>query len=149
MAFISKLTDYIIKNYDLTDDSLTVVFPNKRAALTLRNELSKRIDRNIWLPQILSIQEVMSSWSGLQLLENIDIIYELIKIMDHNVEVSVRKNLFALASQIIKDFDEIDQYAVNAKNLFNYLKSVKEVESWSPNIGEVSQTESSYLIFFN
>lgn len=151
MAFISKLTDYIIKNYsnNLTDDSLTIVFPNKRAALTLRNELMKRIERNIWLPQILSIEEVISSWSGLQLLDNIDVIYELIRIMNHNnMDVSTRKNIFPLASQIVKDFDEIDQYAVDAEHLFKYLKSVKEVETWSPDTDELTQTESAYLIFF-
>ena len=127
MAFISKLTDYIIKNYsnNLTDDSLTIVFPNKRAALTLRNELMKRIERNIWLPQILSIEEVISSWSGLQLLDNIDVIYELIRIMNHNnMDVSTRKNIFPLASQIVKDFDEIDQYAVDAEHLFKYLNTL-------------------------
>ncbi len=151
MAFISRLTDYIIKNYNsnLIEDSLTIVFPNKRAALTLRNELMKRIERNIWLPQILSIEEVMGSWSGLQLVDNIDIIYELIRIMNHNeFDVSTRKNIFPLASQIVKDFDEIDQYAVDAKHLFSYLKSVKEIESWSPDIDELTQTESAYLIFF-
>ena len=149
MAFISKLTDYIIKNYNLTNGSLTVIFPNKRAALTLRNELSKRIVKNIWLPQILSIEEVMSSWSGLQLLDNIDVVYELIKVMNTNVDVSTRKNLFALASQMVKDFDEIDQYAVNAENLFVYLKAVKETETWLPGEVGLSNTESSYLKFFN
>lgn len=148
MAFISKLTDYIINNYNLINDSLTVIFPNKRAALTLRNELSKRIVQNIWLPQILSIEEVMSSWSKLKLLDNIDVIYELIKIMNTNVDVSARKNLFALAAQIVKDFDEIDQYAVNAENLFDYLKAVKETETWLPGEDGLSKTESSYLIFF-
>ena len=118
MAFIQKLADYITKNYDLCNDSLTVVFPNKRAALTLRKELERRIERNIWLPQILSIQEVMSSWSGLELMDNVDVIYELIKIMNNNVDISTRKNLFALASQIVKDFDEIDQYAVNAEKIW-------------------------------
>ena len=149
MAFIQKLTDYIIKNYDLTNDSLIVIFPNKRAALTLRKELEKRIKRNIWLPQILSIQEVMSSWSGLELMDNVDVIYELIKIMNNNVDISTRKNLFALASQIIKDFDEIDQYAVDAEKIFKYLKDIKEIESWSPDDSELSKTESAYLNFFN
>lgn len=147
MAFIQKLTDYITKNYDLSNDSLTIIFPNKRAALTLRKELEKRIERNIWLPQILSIQEVMSSWSGLELLDNVDVIYELIKIMNKNVDVSNRKNLFTLAGQIVKDFDEIDQYAVNAEKIFKYLKDIKEIESWSPD-DELSKTESAYLFFF-
>ena len=148
MAFIQKLADYITKNYDLCNDSLTVVFPNKRAALTLRKELERRIERNIWLPQILSIQEVMSSWSGLELMDNVDVIYELIKIMNNNVDISTRKNLFALASQIVKDFDEIDQYAVNAEKIFKYLKDIKEIESWLPDDNELSKTESAYLNFF-
>lgn len=60
-----------------------------------------------------------------------------------------RKNIFPLASQIVKDFDEIDQYAVDAEHLFKYLKSVKEVETWSPDTDELTQTESAYLIFLS
>ena len=55
MAFISKITEYIVDNYDLTKDYLTIIFPNKRAALTLRNELSKRINYNIWLPRLKTL----------------------------------------------------------------------------------------------
>ena len=88
MAFIQKLADYITKNYDLCNDSLTVVFPNKRAALTLRKELERRIERNIWLPQILSIQEVMSSWSGLELMDNVDVIYAL-EIVPTNLSIEL------------------------------------------------------------
>ena len=65
MAFITEIADYINKNYDLSKESLTIIFPNKRAAFRLRTELKKnKYDRNIWLPQILSIQEAMCSWSG-------------------------------------------------------------------------------------
>ncbi len=147
MAFISKIADYIIDNYDLTKEYLIIVFPNKRAALTLRNELSKKIKTNIWLPQMLSIQEAMSSWSGLNLVDNIDVIFELIKIFAKSNELSASKNLFSLASQIVKDFDEIDQYAVDPKKLFNYLKEVKELELWTPDLSK--PIESSYLNFFN
>ena len=65
MAFISEIVNFINKNYDLSKESLTIIFPNKRAALMLREELmSSKYQNNIWLPQILSIQEAMSSWSG-------------------------------------------------------------------------------------
>ena len=82
MAFISEIVNFINKNYDLSKESLTIIFPNKRAALMLREELmSSKYQNNIWLPQILSIQEAMSSWSGLQLIDNIDIIFELITLL--------------------------------------------------------------------
>ena len=83
MAFISDLTNYINENYDLSKESLTIIFPNKRAALKLRTELmSNGLQKNIWLPQIISIQEAMCLWSGFQILDNVDIIFELIKIIN-------------------------------------------------------------------
>jgi hypothetical protein len=149
MAFISEIADYIInnKNYSLTQDSLTIIFPNKRAALMLRKELAKIIEKNIWLPQILSIQEAMSSWSKIQLIENIDVIFELLTIMNPQ-SITWSKDLFGIASQMAKDFDEIDQYNVDAENLFAYLKVVKSMETWSPDDKTMTPVESEYINFF-
>lgn len=147
MAFITKIAEYIEKNYELSKDSLIVIFPNKRAALTLRKELAVRYNKNVWLPQILSIQEAFSSWSKIQLIDNIDIIYEMISIMNSSFDISSRDNMFGLASQIVKDFDEIDQYNVDADKLFNYLEAAKKIETWSLD-PEASITEFEYLKFF-
>ena len=48
MAFIKKISDYITSHYDLTKENITIVFPNKRAALQLRTELAKTIKTNFW-----------------------------------------------------------------------------------------------------
>ena len=128
MAFITEIASYIKENYDLSKESLTIIFPNKRAALKLRTELiNSKFENNIWLPQILSIQEAMCSWSGLQLLDNIDIIFELIKIVN-KAEKIFSNDIYGLASQMLKDFDEIDQYAVDAKSLFQNTKDAKEID---------------------
>ena len=142
MAFITKIKEYIKNNYNLSNDYLTVIFPNKRAAYMLRKELMADNDKNIWLPQMLSIQEAMSMWSGIQLIDNLDITFELMKLMNKNKEFATNYNIFSLASQIVKDFDEVDQYAVDAEHLFNYIKEVKEIENWNTN------TEKAYLAFF-
>ena len=128
MAFITEIASYIKENYDLSKESLTIIFPNKRAALKLRTELiNSKFETNIWLPQILSIQEAMCSWSGIQLLDNIDIIFELIKIVN-KAEKIFSNDIYGLASQMLKDFDEIDQYAVDAKSLFQNTKDAKEID---------------------
>ena len=147
MAFIKVIKDYIKNNYNLSHDYLTVIFPNKRAAYMLRKELMSDNDKNIWLPQMLSIQEAMSMWSGLQLIDNLDATFELMKIMNNNSEFVSNYNHFSLASQIVKDFDEIDQYAVDAENLFSYIKEIKEAENWNPD-KDKTETEKAYLNFF-
>ncbi len=144
-SFISRISDYIAENYDLTKDLLTIIFPNKRAALELRKELEK-VKKNIWLPNIISIQEAMSMWSRMQLLDNIDVTFELLKILNDN-ELLADNNLFGLASQMAKDFDEIDQYKVCAKDIFEYVKDAKEADTWSPSEA-LSETEKRYLAFF-
>lgn len=137
MAFIKKISDYITSHYDLTKENITIVFPNKRAALQLRTELAFTIKNNFWVPQILSIQQAMEEWSGLQLIDNIDVIFEIIK---------MNQEFFPYAAQMAKDFDEIDQYGVNAEKLFTHLKDAKEIEDWNLNLE--SGVESNYLKFF-
>lgn len=147
MAFISEIVNYIDNNYDLSKESLTIIFPNKRAALKLRTELMlKERSKNIWLPQILSIQEAMCSWSGLQLIDNIDIIFELIKILNKSGSF-FSNDIYGLASQILKDFDEIDQYAVNAKNLFQNTKDAKEIDLQFLN--ENYEIDKKHIAFFS
>ena len=147
MAFITEIANYIKGNYDLSKESLTIIFPNKRAALKLRMELMKSdYKKNVWLPQILSIQEAMCSWSGLQLLDNIDIIFELIKIVNNTGKIS-SNDIYGLASQMLKDFDEIDQYAVNAKNLFQNTKDAKEIDLQFLN--ENYNIDKKYIEFFS
>ena len=137
MAFIKKISNYISSHYDLTKENITIVFPNKRAALQLRNELSKEIKNNFWVPQILSIEQAMEEWSGLQLIDNIDVIFEIIK---------MNPKFFPYAAQMAKDFDEIDQYDVDAAKLFAHLKDAKEIEEW--NLSLEDSIESKYLKFF-
>ena len=136
MAFIKKISDYITEHYDLAKENITIVFPNKRAALQLRNELAKTITTNFWVPQILSIQQAMEEWSGLQLIDNIEVIFEIIK---------KNPDFFGYAAQMAKDFDEIDQYNVDAKKLFAHLKDEKELEEWNLDGKNIA---SNYLKFF-
>ena len=138
MAFIKKISDYITTHYDLKKENITIVFPNKRAALQLRNELAKTIKTNFWVPQILSIQQAMEEWSGLQLIDNIEVIFEIIK---------MHQEFFPYAAQMAKDFDEIDQYDVDAEKLFAHLKDAKEIEEWNLNLENA--VESNYLRFFS
>ena len=137
MAFIQKISDYITSHYDLTKENITIVFPNKRAALQLRTELAKTIKTNFWVPQILSIQQAMEEWGGLHLIDNIEVIFEIIM---------MNQEFFPYAAQMAKDFDEIDQYGVDAENLFKHLKGAKEIEEWNLNFENV--VESNYLKFF-
>ena len=148
--FIRRLASHIQGKYDLVQQELTVVFPNKRAAFYLRKEFQNHCKQNIWLPQMLSIQEAVTQWSGIALADTIDLLFELIDIdaqlhKEQNSELSV---FGSQAAQMAKDFDEIDQYDIDASHLFNYIVDNKKMELWNFDEAKSKEKELKYLQFF-
>ena len=150
-TFIHKLAQHIQSHYDLSKQELTVVFPNKRAAFYLRNALKGNCKQTIWLPQIISIQEAVTQWSGIALADNIDLLFELIDIdAELHIEQDSDLNVFgSKAAQMAKDFDEIDQYGINAKSLFNYVLEHKKLGLWDFDTLKSKEKEQKYLKFFH
>ena len=149
-TFISKLSKHIQSHYDLNQQELTVVFPNKRAAFYLRNAFKESCIQTIWLPQILSIEEAVTQWSGIALADTTDLLFELIDIdaelhMEQNSDLSV---FGSQAAQMAKDFDEIDQYGIDAKHVFNYVLDNKKLEIWNFDEEKSKEKEMKYLLFF-
>ena len=150
-TFISKLAKHIQSHYNLTNQELTVVFPNKRAAFYLRNAFKENCQQTIWLPQMISIEEAVTQWSGITLADNIDILFELIDI-DAQLHVEQNSDLSVFgsqAAQMAKDFDEIDQYGINAKQVFNYVLDNKKLEIWNFDEEKSKEKELKYLQFFS
>lgn len=146
--FISSLALHIKENYNLQKEELTVVFPNKRAAYYLRSKFQEIYKEEIWLPKMLSIQEAMTQWSGFQLVDAIDMLFELISIDSEIYGNGNNIGIFgSMANQMAKDFDEIDQYGVNAKHLFSYVYDAKTISVWNPD-GELTLKEKQHLEFF-
>ena len=149
-TFIQRIADHIKSHYDLAHQELTVVFPNKRAALYLRNAIQHGWQQTIWLPQMLSIEEAVTQWSGMTLVDNIDLLFELIDIdaelhKEQNSELGV---FGSQAAQMAKDFDEIDQYDTDARHLFRYVVDNKKLEIWNFDESRSKEKELKYLNFF-
>ena len=53
-SFLQLLAKDIIRKYGTDFADLTIIFPNKRAGLFLAEELSRQIDRPVWMPEILT-----------------------------------------------------------------------------------------------
>ncbi|MDD5978840.1 MAG: PD-(D/E)XK nuclease family protein [Bacteroidales bacterium] len=155
MAFIQNIIDYIFKNYDLSKEIVEVVFPNKRASIHFKRQIVSQLSKTSWMPITSSVQQAMEKWSGLHLVDSLDVALELMSINDKDANNKVLKqNFFGLASQMAKDFDEIDQYKVDAKNLFESLNEVKIIENYTFSEYTLSnedsyKAQSKYLQFFS
>ena len=133
ISFISDvLTD--LKSRDKKFSDLTFILPNKRAGVFLKQELSNVIDKTIFSPEILSIEEYVEDLSELKSISNTELLFELYSVYNNLTKKENREpfDSFSKWAQIlIQDFNEIDRYLIPQEKIFNYLSAIKDVEHWS------------------
>jgi ATP-dependent helicase/nuclease subunit B len=149
-TFTGFVARHLLSEHGSELDRMTVVFPNRRAGLYLRQELAAKAGKTIWMPQILSIEEAFSSWSGYHQADPLSIVFDLMEIhLGSNPANAEDMSSFAsYAMQMARDFDETDHYLVNQKSLFSYLSETKALEMWHPDGSALSVYEKNYLDFF-
>ena len=123
-----------LKKRNVNFSQLTFVLPSKRAGVFLKHELSSVIDKTIFSPDIISIEEFVEDLSELKSISNTELLFELysVYIKSTKKELVEPFDSFSKWAQIlIQDFNEIDRYLIPQEKIFNYLSAIKDVEHWS------------------
>tara|TARA_R110002050_G_scaffold92054_2_gene192838 strand:- start:1216 stop:3975 length:2760 start_codon:yes stop_codon:yes gene_type:complete len=140
ISFIKTvLLDLQVKKLNLED--LHFILPSKRAGVFLKHHLSALIDRPIFTPNILSIEEFVEELSGIRTLPNADLLfrlYETYKSLTKESEQEPFESFSKWAQILLQDFNEIDRYLIPQDHIFDYLNAIKEINHWSL---EANQTE--------
>ena len=137
-------------------DKIAVVLPSKRAVVFLKNYLSKKISKPIFLPQFFSIEEFIESISDLKVIDNVSLQFYLyssyLSIKDSKKETF--NEFLNWGNTLLQDFNDIDTNMVDAKSLFTNIKNVKELENWnleqwSFSNDNLTQKQREYIDFFS
>ena len=128
-SFLKLLAQDLIKNYSNDFINTIIIFPNKRAGLFLSDELSKLIKEPQWMPKIMTLSEYISSQIHLQTADEVTLVTKLYKAYINSCDSKESFDEFYYwGKMLISDFDDVDKYLVNAKDLFSNLQSLKEIE---------------------
>ncbi|MCE2894956.1 MAG: PD-(D/E)XK nuclease family protein [Flammeovirgaceae bacterium] len=129
-SFLQDIADVVKKDYP-DWDRLQVVFPNRRAALYFKQELAKDLSSPKWSPTILTIEELINSYSTLQEVDKLTSIVKLYqafkKVTGSNEKID---QFYYWGEMLLRDFDELDKYMVNAEFLFRDISNLKEVDQY-------------------
>lgn len=129
-TFLQEVADAVKKDFS-NWDNLTVIFPNRRAALFFRRALAEGLTEPKWSPTILSIEEFIGSFSALKEAEKLSLIvilYRSFKKATHSTEDL--DHFYFWGEMLLRDFDEIDKYMVDAKAIFQDLSNQKEIDQY-------------------
>ena len=150
-AFLKSVADYVYEHHKDTVDKLCIVLPNKRGALFLKKHLAQSFGKSIWLPTIISIEDLINQLGELQILEEIDLVcllYESYRIC-YGADAEPFESFAKWGQIILQDFNEIDRFLADPSQIYDNLKHIKEIENWSLGEENLSEYQSKYLHFMN
>lgn len=128
-SFLSRVAKVYYENQKEQINKFTFVFPNRRAGLFFQNYLSQMIDKPLFSPEILTINDCFASATHLQpadKLNNIFLIYRIYKQLSKSEETF--DSFIFWGEMLLNDFDEVDKYLVDAKQLFQNITELNEIE---------------------
>jgi hypothetical protein len=141
--FLAKCAKHIYNQHSIADlANIVVVLPTRRGTAEFKLQLSKLTKLPIIAPKIVAIEDFIFQTTNLQLLEPIDLVFELFAAFKR-VDDKAKFDLFmSWAPTLLKDFETIDQYLVNAKQLFGYMTAAKALERW--NVDEIKSKNQNF-----
>ncbi len=149
-SFLEKCVDSIYKDHGEHLGDICLVLPNRRAGLFIKKYFSKKISKPVFLPAIFSIEDFITRLSGLNILDQLNLLFEFFEV---HKEVTGNKDAdfeaFAdWAPSALRDFDEVDEYLVDAPTLFSFLTDARAIELWDPGNAQLTDFERNYLQFY-
>ncbi|MBA6151821.1 PD-(D/E)XK nuclease family protein [Gelidibacter maritimus] len=149
-SFLQEVIDDIQKK-EQDISQLTFILPSKRAGTFLKDILSHSIKQTLFAPDILSIEEFVEGLSHLSYASNTELLFEfylVYKKLTSEPQQETFDQFSKWGQLLLQDFNEIDRYLIDPDHIFDYLKSIKEINHWSLS-EEQTPYIKNYLAFWN
>jgi len=150
-SFIERVARHIEENYRDSMHELALVFPNRRAGNFLKRTLAARSAQPIWAPQTFSTEEFMVKLSGMELLDNLSALFKLYSVYKscESSDPEPFEKFLTWGPTLVKDFNEIDLFQVDAKQILSYLYDVEKLKQWNLGQSEPTEIQLKYLEFWS
>jgi hypothetical protein len=127
--FLEHIAQSIHKEFGNNLNRHCLVFPNRRAGLYFLKYLASQIEKPVWVPSILTINELFRSYTSLQTAGNEVLLFELYKVY-RNLKKPPENfdEFYYWGDMLLNDFDDIDKYLVDASLLFRNVLDIKNID---------------------
>ncbi|MDP2338163.1 MAG: PD-(D/E)XK nuclease family protein [Bacteroidota bacterium] len=128
--FLKQVANYLYTNHRSELSEYCLVFPGRRAGVFFTAYLNELIDKPILSPEIITINELISSLTGLQQADQVSLVLKLQEV--YSMVTGHQEPLdefFFWGEILLSDFDDIDKYLLNADDLFTNISDLKELEN--------------------
>jgi hypothetical protein len=136
--FLEDIARYLFEKNKGDFQHTVIVFPNRRAQLFFNDHLSHLSEKPLWAPDYYTISDLIRKLSGLQIADQLTLLFRLFKIYK---EVSGSGETFDTfyyyCEMMLSDFDDLDKYRVDAGMLFKNIADLKSMEDYHGYLDEI------------
>jgi CRISPR/Cas system-associated exonuclease Cas4 (RecB family) len=149
--FLQTIAQQIIEKHSHELSELIIVVPGKRAGLFLRRYLARELGRSFLAPSILTLPDFVSRLMGKSTTAKLDLLLLLYNVYKQRMGANAESfDAFSKwGSTALSDFGDIEQALASGSSLFKDLRDIKEIENWSFNQNPLTETQNTYLEFWN
>jgi CRISPR/Cas system-associated exonuclease Cas4 (RecB family) len=127
--FLKLVAEDIYQRFSENIENVTVVFPSRRPEFYFYRYLSQIPQKEILAPKVMTLNELVGTWSELTLVSNLELIYRIYTIYEKHVgKTETFDQFYFWGELILSDFDEIDRSLADPAKVFALITQVKQIE---------------------
>lgn len=149
--FVDQIAAYI-EQENLSMDNLTIILPSERMKKYLSSAIYDRYQKPVFAPEIVTIDRWVKDHSSRAVIDKTRALVKLFDIQLKNAKEEKDKlfdEFLAWGAMLLSDFNEIDQYQLDAKQVFKNLADIKEIENWSFGEEKLSEAQLRFMEFWD
>ncbi len=127
--FLETIAESLYSEFGNSLHRHCLVFPSRRAGLYFTRYLSKCIDKPVWMPATMTINDLFRSLLPLKIVDNEILLAELYKAF-RSLSGSKESfdDFYFWGDMLLNDFDDIDKYLVDAASVFSNVTDLHKID---------------------
>lgn len=150
IPFVERVAASILER-SIPLHQLTIVVPSERMITYLQRALFTIDGKPKLAPRIVTIDNWMQQQVDEPVIDRTRLLFHLYQLFQEDPADPENDSFDAFMSWgqlLLNDFDEIERYLVDPKQLFRNLRDIRELENWSFNQEELSPGQQKFLAFW-
>jgi hypothetical protein len=131
MKFLDQLAQQILSK-GISPKNLTILLPSDRAKRYLTNALYRANGGPLISPHLFTIDQWVGSLSDKTIVHPTQLLLQLYRVYQEVLkeEALPFEDYLTWGPILLSDFDDVDRYLVDHRQLYQNLASIKALESW-------------------
>lgn len=148
--FLEQIAAHVLNVCEENTLNAVIILPSQRAAVYLRKYLAAQTTTVRFAPDMLTLDQFITHFSPIKPADRIELLFQF---YDSYRAVWLDQaepfdRFLKWAPMALKDFNDIDAYLLNSKQLFRDLTNLKELDEWSLNEENLTNNQQQYAWFW-